>query len=289
MSTCRILHFSDVHLVYPPGAWRHPHVLHPKRLIACLNYIIRRRKNYTQGDDRLRALHAFLDQHPVDYIFYTGDSTNAGLESELFEAAPVLRNLLGRAKEGFLAVPGNHDLYTPASCAHYARHWAFAAKSDLPATQTATGLPILRLMGEDAAAIGLGSARPRFPFWDSSGEIPPEELAALDALLDLPEIKARRHLFLLMHYPPADADRFHGLKNHAGLLSILAKRPDLIVLHGHHHTRSTYLFGETHQRAYCAGSLTSRRKEGFWLFEMEGAILNATPYAYTAAAFYPTS
>ena len=277
MKPLRILHFSDIHLPYPPRAWHTPAMLHQKRFLAAVNYLLRRRHHYAAAYDQLSALHAFLDAHPVDFIFYTGDSTNAGLESEFVAAAPRVRDILRRAGSGFVAVPGNHDLYTPASVAAYRRHFDFA---EPPAR------PVLVPLAANAMAIAISSARPHFPVWDSSGTIPREELDALATLLARPGVQACPNIFLLLHYPPADRDFFHGFRSANDLAQVLEGHPNVIVLHGHQHRRSSSVLPGG-QRVFCAGSLTSRGKAGFWLYELDGNILVPTAYRYASAAFYP--
>lgn len=281
----RILHFSDLHLPVPPGAFRSPEMLHPKRLLAGLNFLLRRRNKYAEALQKLHGLRDFLVREPVDAILYTGDTLNFGLEREFTAAAPRLAEILGLARGGALAVPGNHDLYTGASRVHHRRYFLSLLRSDLPEAASPTGYPLVRWLGDDAVAIAFNSSRPRFAFWDSSGRIPDLELDALVALLDRPEISVRRHIFLLTHYPFDDQGIFHGLRNSRRLLGLLRGRKNLVLLHGHDHRIDTRLLPGTATRLYCAGSLSKAGAESFWLFDLFGDSLNARPGAWRNARF----
>ena len=281
----RILHFSDVHLPLPPGAFRTPEVFHPKRLAALLNYRLRRGAKYAEALQKLNGLNEFLRREPVDYVLYTGDSFNFGLEREFTVGAPRLAETLGLARRGALAVPGNHDLYVGADLALYRRHFAAQMRSDLPEAAAPTGYPLVRWLGEDAVAIAFNTSRPHFAFWNSSGRVPALELDALDRLLDFPEIAARRHVFLMTHYPFDEAGFFHGLRNSRALLRILRGRDNLVLLHGHNHRPYTYFLPDTAVPLYCAGSLSKAGAESFWLFDLFGESLNARRGAWKNARF----
>ena len=281
----RILHFSDVHLPFPPGSFRTPEMLHPKRLVALLNFHLRRGSKYAEAYQKLNGLRDFLQREPVDYLLFTGDTLNFGLEREFTAAAPRLIETLALARHGALAVPGNHDLYAGASPAFYRKHFAPLLRSDLPEAAAPTGYPLVRWMGDDAVAIAFNTARPNFNFWNSSGRVPALELDALDRVLDFPEIAARRHVFLMTHYPFDEAGFFHGLRNSRALLKILRGRENRVLLHGHNHRAYTHFVAGTATPLYCAGSLSKAGAESFWLFDLFGDSLNARRGAWKNARF----
>lgn len=281
----RILHFSDVHLPAPPGAFRSPEIFHPKRLLALINFYLRRNLKYADALQKLHGLRDFLVREPVDYLLYTGDTLNFGLEREFTAAVPRLAETLALARRGALAVPGNHDLYTRASLMHHRRHGAAFFRSDLPETATPTGYPLVRWLGDDAVAIAFNSARPCFAFWNSSGRVPTLELDALALLLDRPEIAARRRVFLMTHYPFDGAGYFRGLRNARALLHLLRGRENLVLLHGHNHRPYTYFLPGEGVPLYCAGSLSKAGGESFWLFDLFGDSLNARRGAWRNARF----
>ncbi len=281
----RILHFSDVHLPFPPGAFRTPEILHPKRLVALLNFYLRRGSKYTEAYQKLNGLHEFLQREPVDYILYTGDTLNFGLEREFTVAAPRLAEILALARCGSLAVPGNHDLYTGSSLAFSRKHFAPLVRGDLPDSATPTGFPLVRWMGDDAVAIAFNTACPHFVFWNSSGRVPTLELDALSRLLDRPDIAVRRRIFLMTHYPFDERGCFHGLRNSRALLRLLHGRDNLVLLHGHNHRPYTHLVRGTSTPLYCAGSLSKAGSESFWLFDLYGDTLNARRGTWRNARF----
>ncbi|NLG34332.1 MAG: hypothetical protein GX548_03160 [Lentisphaerae bacterium] len=281
----RILHFSDLHLPFPSGAFRTPGLFHPKRLVALVNFYLRRGGNYADALQKLNGLNDFLRREPVDYILFTGDTLNFGLEREFAVAAGRLSETLSLARRGALAVPGNHDLYTRASLAHFRRYFAPLVTSDLPETAAATGFPLVRWMGGEAVAIAFNTSRPNFNFWNSSGRVPAMELDALQSLLDRPDIASRRHVFLMTHYPFDESGYFHGLRNARSLLRMLNERPNLVLLHGHNHRPYTYFLPESAIPLYCAGSLSKAGSESFWLFEPFGDALNARRGIWKNARF----
>lgn len=281
----RILHFSDLHLPLPSGAFRTPEILHPKRLVALLNFYLRRNVKYADALQKLNGLREFLQREPVDYLLFTGDSLNFGLEREFIAAAPRLAETFALARRGALAVPGNHDLYVGASLVHCRRHFAPLVHSDLPAAATPTGHPLVRWLGDDAVAIAFNSSRPNFNFWNSSGRVPTLELDALRDLLERPEIAARRHVFLMTHYPFDEAGCFHGLRNSRALLRLLHGRDNLVLLHGHNHRPYTYFLPGTSIPLFCAGSLSKAGGESFWLFDLFGDALNPRRGAWKNARF----
>lgn len=281
----RILHFGDVHLPFPEGALRDFGVLHPKRLVALLNYSARRARKYAESAQKLDGLCDFLRREPVDWILYTGDMLNQGLEKEYMEAAEPLARVLGMARGGALAVPGNHDLYTRASVGFYRRLFGpRLPKGDLPEMEGKGGYPCVRFMGEDAVAIGLNSAVPHFAFWDSSGRLDGEEVAALGRLLDSPEVARRRWVFVMTHYPFLDTDWLHGLRGTEAFWKVLEGRKNVVLLHGHNH-RNYVAQGPGGVPVYCCGSLSKRDAESFWLFEPFAGALNARRGVWRNARF----
>jgi 3',5'-cyclic AMP phosphodiesterase CpdA len=281
----RILHFSDVHLPFPPGSFRPPGILHPKRLVALVNFYLRRGSNYARALQKLNGLNDFLRREPVDYLLFTGDTLNFGLEREFTGAAPRLAETLALARRGARAGPGNHDLYTQDSLGLHRRHFAPLVRSDLPETAAETGFPLVRWMGDEAVAIAFNTSRPNFNFWNSSGRVPAVELDALSALLDRPDIASRRHIFLMTHYPFDESGFFHGLRNARALLRVLHGRGNLVLLHGHNHRPYTYFLPESATPLYCAGSLSKEGAESFWLFDLFGGALNPRRGVWRNARF----
>ena len=55
---------------------------------------------------------ADLHRHPPDRVVFSGDATALGFEAEFVRAAALL-GVAGPDRLSGLAVPGNHDYYTP--------------------------------------------------------------------------------------------------------------------------------------------------------------------------------
>ncbi|MDR0993784.1 MAG: metallophosphoesterase [Verrucomicrobiota bacterium] len=286
MSHLRILHFSDVHLPFPPGFFRTGEMLHPKRMIALVNFVLRRSGKYARGVQKLNGLADFLRREPVDYLLYTGDSLNQGLECEYMQAARRLAEVICLARRGGLAVPGNHDYYTSGAMAHYRRYMAPVLPStDLPDATTESGFPLVRFMENSAVAIALNSSVPHVPFWDSSGRLDDAELASLGRLLKQERIVGRKHIFLMTHYPFLDTDALHGLRNSQPLFQLLKGHSNVVLLHGHNHRIYVRQAPELDIPVYCAGSLTKEGAESFWLFELFGGGLNPRQGVWKNARF----
>lgn len=284
----RILHFSDVHLPFPPNALRDPAIFHPKRLISLLNLRVHRAEKYAAAQQKLDGLCDFLRREPVDWILYSGDTMNQGLEKEYMDDISPLSRTLSMARAGALAVPGNHDYYTRAALRHYRRFFAPRLPTgDRPDLRTPSGFPLVLFMGPDAVAIGLNSAVPHFPFWDSSGSLNPRELEVLSLLLADSDICQRKWIFLMTHYPFLDTDFLHGLRGTAPfwkLLETAGVTNRVVLLHGHNH-RIYAKRTPSGIPVYCAGSLSKRDAESFWLFEPFGGALNARRGIWRNARF----
>lgn len=286
MNRLRILHFGDIHLPPPPGATASLPMIHPKRLPALLNYAAHRGGNYRDGEEKLNALGAYLREHPVDWILYSGDSVNFGLRSELIAVAPKISGVLSMARRGAIAVPGNHDLYTPASAKDFPRWMTFGNGNDLPEAAVAPGgFPRVRFLSDEVVCVSFTSAVPHWAFWDSSGRVPAREVAALRELLDNPAIAKMPYILLLTHYPLDEAGFFHGLRNANEMAPLLRDRPNLHLLHGHNHKAYMRYLPGTSVPLLCAGSLTKRGAESFWLYEPMGGSLNPRRGTYEKAAW----
>ena len=128
--------------------------------------------------------------------------------------------------------------------------------------------------------MAVNSARPQL-LWNSSGRVPPPQLAALRSILDDPRV-AERFVFVITHYGPRLPDgtpdtRWHGLVNAEDLLRTCASIPRGALLHGHIHRRFTLRIDGITPHVYCAGSSTMAGHEGLWVFDVEDRALRARP------------
>jgi hypothetical protein len=108
-----------------------------------------------------------------------------------------------------------------------------------PGAGAAGAYPFVKLRGP-AAIIGLSSAVPRPPFV-AAGHFGQEQLQALRAILEHPEV-VRRVPVILVHHPPVDSRHRlrrlrDGLADAASLRQVLATARRGLVLFGHLHAR----------------------------------------------------
>ena len=284
----KILQFGDVHLPLPAGALRAPGAWRPRRIPAIANYFLLRGRHYAAAREKLAALRDFLRREGVEWIFYAGDSVAMGLESEFAAASPLLEEVFRAARRGAVAVPGNHDFYTPRSVRDFRRLLPWGQDNDLPGLfPDFPGRPIVRFLPPDAAVVAFETACPHFFFWNSSGRLSRRTRDALRALLAHPRLAALGTVFLLTHYPPDDADRFHGFRDADALAELLAGRKNLVFLHGHVHAAGRRTVGPASAaiRVFCSGSLTKEGAESFWLHELEGGRLRSRRGRWSGGAW----
>lgn len=284
----KILQFGDVHLPLPAGALRSPGAWRPRRIPAVANYFLLRGRRYAAAREKLAALRDFLRREGAEWIFYAGDSVAMGLEREFRAASPLLAAVFREARRGAVAVPGNHDFYTPRSVRDFRRLVPWGRDNDLPGLFPAfPGSPVVRFLSPDAAVVAFETACPHFFFWNSSGRLGRATRDALRAVLDHPRLAGLGTVFLLTHYPPDDADRFHGFRDAGALADLLAGRKNLVFLHGHVHaaSRRTVDFASASVPVFCSGSLSKAGAESFWLHELEGGTLRSRRGRWTGEAW----
>jgi 3',5'-cyclic AMP phosphodiesterase CpdA len=141
-------------------------------------------------------------------------------------------------------VPGNHDVYLPATHdgRRFPHHFGRFVETDLPefARDLPAGpFPCVKLRGP-VAFIGLSSAVPRPPFV-AGGYVGRQQLEALAHLLAHPAVQQRTPV-VLIHHPPVDGrprlvQLRDGLVDAAALRAVLAPVARGIVLFGHLHVR----------------------------------------------------
>jgi 3',5'-cyclic AMP phosphodiesterase CpdA len=234
----RIAHVSDLHVLSRTGAqWRR--IVFNKRVTGYANLVLRRGRVHRR-DYLVAVLSAAASA--ADQLVVTGDITNLSLEHEYEEARALLDE--AARKTEVTVVPGNHDIYLPATHAHrrFPHHFARFLQSDLPdlARDLPAGrFPCVKLRGP-LAIIALSTAVPRPPFV-SAGYAGHAQLEALASVVAHPEV-ARRTPIVLIHHPPVDRrprllQLRDGLVDAAALRLALAPLERGLVLYGHKHVR----------------------------------------------------
>jgi len=249
-----------------------------KRAIGAINLVRGRAKYFDEAEIKLKALIRFKEAEGIDLVIHTGDYTALGLESELRLAKELVSPLM-QPPQGYVTVPGNHDIYVHEGNSHYrfSEQFCSVLQNDLPEYCRGGHWPLVRLVGEDVAVIAVNSSRPNPLPWISSGKIPQEQLDALETLLQDSRIK-ERFIFVITHYAVRLANgqsdtKHHGLINADALLEKCKTIKKGAMLCGHIH--KTYKVGldDLACDLYCAGSATMDGYEGFWIYEVKDKVL----------------
>ena len=279
--TLKVLHFSDTHVgiqVRHMG-WKK---WFSKRAIGAINLVRGRAKYFDDAEVKLAALIKFKEANAIDLVIHTGDYTALGLESELKLARELLSPLMSPPQR-YVTVPGNHDIYVHEGNSHYrfSEQFCSVLQNDLPEYCRGGQWPLVRLVGDDIAVVALNSSRPNPLPWISSGNIPQEQLDALEELLQDERVK-ERYIFVITHYAARLANAQPDTKSH-GLINaeqFLQKCKDVkrgAILCGHVHKTYHVDLECLNCDLYCAGSATMEGHEGFWVYEVQGKELTAKP------------
>ena len=288
----RILHFSDIHVNIQI---RHMHwkKWFSKRAIGAINLLRGRASYFDETEEKLAALVRFKEENDIDIVINTGDYTALGLRSELILARQLLEPLM-HPPQKYLTVPGNHDIYVHEGNSHYrfSEQFCSVLQNDLPEYCRGGHWPLIRFLGDDAAVIALDSARPNPVPWKSSGEIPAEQLQALEELL-LDERLKGRFLFVMTHYAPRLSNgepdkKLHGLVNADDFLEACKGIEKGAILFGHIHKTYRLHVPGINSELFCAGSATMEGQEGAWVYEMAGKEMKAKQVGWDGEKYYFT-
>jgi 3',5'-cyclic AMP phosphodiesterase CpdA len=276
----RVLHISDVHVTVPVATmpW---HQMWNKRVVGAANLVLRRGHHFAGAREKLQALSQLSAEQDVDLVICTGDYTALGTDPELAAARAAIDCLTHRP-QGFVTVPGNHDIYLQDVVRErrFERHFGSWLTSDLPERCVDGPWPLVKLY-DGVAVIAVNSARPNPAVWRSSGAIPDAQLAALAALCQDERIRSR-FVFVITHYAPRRPDAtpdspMHGLENADAFLDACRSLPRSAILHGHIHWRFQLELPSYPSRLFGAGSATCAGREGFWMFDIDADGRRATP------------
>ena len=280
----RIVHCSDVHITDDYFALP-LHRLGWRRWIALAELTVGgRARRYAGAPHALAAIARAAEGHAADHFILSGDLTAYALDSEFRGAREALGPLAGDPRRCTI-IPGNHDVYTPGSQrkGRFARHFGHLLESDLPQYRREGAFPLVRLVGDELAVVGLLSARvPPTPGL-SFGVVGEAQLAGLEALLKDPRLDGRAVLVVVHHAPltrKGVADRWHhGLRDAQALLRLLPG-PRFAVLHGHIHQRYHHPATAERPHLFGAGSSTEAGHEGYWLIDVaHGQVVGGQPLA----------
>lgn len=268
----RFVHCSDVHITADYFAqpffrlgWR--------RWVALAELTVGgRARAYRRAPQTLAAIAREARQHQADHFILSGDLTAYALDSE-FEGARAALGELVEDRRRCTVIPGNHDVYTPGSHRgqRFERYFGHLLESDVPEHRREGAFPFVRLVGEEAAVVGLRSARvPPVP-GIANGRIGPAQLEGLEAVVKDPRL-SQRALLVVVHHAPLThhgrPDRWaHGLLDAEALCRLLPG-PRYAVLHGHIHHRYHHVATAERPHIFGAGSSTMAGREGYWVIDV---------------------
>ena len=299
----RVAHFSDLHVLSLDGLSRTR--LLNKRFTGWVNLKLKREHKHRPG--YVRAIAREITRAKVDHVVITGDLTNLALEAEFEATRRLLEDDLHLDPEDVTVVPGNHDLYTRGSLRtrRFTQFFDHYLRSDLPDLVVDSGLgrfPVVKLRGP-IAFIGLTSAVPRPPLV-ASGRLGAEQLAALERVLDHPEVRRRTPVVALhhpIHNPPSRLKTLvEGLWDADQLVAALHRVDHALVLHGHLHGRMQRAVERVTGNILAVGATSAslhhadaHRMAGFNLYDLDesGLLANVEAHVFdpTREAFHVES
>jgi 3',5'-cyclic AMP phosphodiesterase CpdA len=213
-------------------------------------------------DNNAQRLQMLLDDiaslgAPSQYlILHTGDLNDSGSTATMQQSRALLDPMVAKGWR-ILLCPGNHDYgdslhVDPQAAQSFRDHF-----SALIFGRQAKQFPVLTLL-DDCALIGLDSNEGEMGWWErwaAEGNLGDAQIAALNTLLDRPDVRQRKVLVYLHHHPFFDAfavrgdvadkgylshlfgwntRRFRRLKDAYTLMQCIRDRVD-ILLFGHQH------------------------------------------------------
>jgi 3',5'-cyclic AMP phosphodiesterase CpdA len=265
-----LAHFSDVHVTSPVLGWRLADYFN-KRLTGWINlHVLGRAKHFGQASEILRELASDLDVQQPAHLIFSGDATGLGFDSEMAVASQILSVGRPHCLSG-MAVPGNHDYYTPSAVesGSFERHfepWQQGERIDQERYPFAQRAGNFWLVGVNSSTANRG-------IFDASGAAGPAQLERLRTLLDRLTPEPR---ILVTHYPVVLANgklekRLHGMRDLPAMLEIARARGVCLWLHGHRH--QAYRLPNPPGANFpviCAGSATQHGRASYGLYVVDG-------------------
>jgi DNA repair exonuclease SbcCD nuclease subunit len=273
----RFLHCSDIHITqdYASAPWLK---LGWRRWMAMFELTVGGRgRAYRDAGRTLKQIVRDVERHQADHLLISGDITAYATHAE-FRTARAALGTLADDRTRCSIIPGNHDYFTTnaVNTRRFETHFGHLLTSDMPEYQREGAHPFVHLKGDDAAVVGLNSARLMPIPGISYGTIGTAQLSGLRDLLDDPRMRHRATL-VMVHHGPVDArgrpdSRTHGLVDADALLQMLPG-PGFAVLHGHLHERYHHAATTSRPHMFCAGSSTQLGREGYWVIEVADGLI----------------
>lgn len=222
-----LIHFGDLHL-WSLGL---DGDLFPKRLLGLANLALRRGRRFPRS--LAMDLLARIAGETADYVLFSGDLTTTSLRREFEDGRALFRPLVDRWGERFIAIPGNHDRYTPRAVRQGLWERLFTPTARSSADPFALDLDShWTLVGADVSTPRLLTAR---------GRATSASIEAIGGLLAREQARGR-HRILMTHYPLIYPEGMsetwdHRLDQRDRLLAVVKKTGVRLHLHGHMHRR----------------------------------------------------
>ena len=249
-SITRIAHISDVHLLSPHDKSSHDLRVRFLSFGRALDAAARIRK-------LSRALRKAQDAG-AHHIVVSGDLTESGAP-EQFEALGEVLDASRVDPERLTLVPGNHDAYTARDA------WARALEGPLARYRglSATGDGKLVVLG-DLALLPLDATFHQ-PVTRSAGLVGNDVLDGLERRFADHAARGRTTLLVQHHPPYAHSSRawqwVDGLAGAARLTALLARFPEVHVMHGHLHKVVDRAIASLRTRVFGAPALVEDAEE----------------------------
>ncbi len=277
-----LAHFSDVHVSSLPLGWRKSDYL-SKRLTGWVNLrFLGRAKHFHDAAHVLAELIADLAIQKPNHLIFSGDATGLGFENELAIAVRIM-SVANPAGLPGLAVPGNHDYYTPRDVASGNFERSFDPWQQGERIE-GHRYPFAQKVGAHWL-VAVNSSTANRGLVDASGAVGPEQLGRLEVLLNRLSPEPR---ILVTHYPICLAEgqpekRLHGLRDLPQVLEVLRDRGICLWLHGHrHHAYRLQHPPGMNFPVICSGSATQHGRASYGLYEIEGHLLRGRRRRFNA-------
>ena len=275
MSTIRVAHFSDTHVLSLDGIG--PRRFLNKRWTGAVNLALNRSKHYrVEVFEQLLTAIAVLEP---DHTLCTGDLVNLALEPEFVRVAEMLEQVF--TADTLTVVPGNHDYYVREAVRDglFERSFGQFQPHDLG---SGVPYPVTRIQ-DGLAVIGLNSAIPT-PVFMATGRLCAAQLDRMESAL---RACAGKFRVLMLHHPLLP-DPTRRLEHTRRLIDaqVLIERlqslgdlaPDLVI-HGHNHAFIKQAVPGTTipivQVASASRAASQRRRAEFNVFVITGGELVA--------------
>ena len=266
----RLIHLSDIHQQLD---WRRRSLWSTGWRGAPGRFELHALGRLTQFDDAEARLGQLLDDlHALspDHVVLSGDLTALGHDDEFGRTRELLAPLIRERR--LTVIPGNHDRYTDHGRSRFEAHFGDALKSDLPELADERGYPFVRLLGDDAALVGLDSTRVGGWTHYVLGRVGDAQLEALGQILDHPTMAERTVLLVLHHGPLGPGGqpdwREAGLLDAKKLMRVIHGR-SVVLQHGHSHHRFWHRAEGARPHIFGGGSSTQPGREGYWVIDVD--------------------